>query len=75
MPVDPTLPVTQAPGSANQGGRTGRGDPQAEPGPGGPEPRTDPDFRRMLTWVFAALLLTVLFAILVVEITLRWFGP
>jgi hypothetical protein len=29
----------------------------------------------MLKWVFGALILTVLFAILVVEITLRWFGP
>jgi len=27
----------------------------------------------MLTWVFTALLVTVLFAILVVELTLRWF--
>jgi hypothetical protein len=75
MPVDPTLPVTRAPGSANQTGQTGRGDPQAESGPRGPEPRIDPDFRRMLKWVFGALVLTVLFAILVVEITLRWFGP
>jgi hypothetical protein len=67
--------VTQAPGSANQSGRTERGDPQAESGPRLPEPGFDPDLRRMLTWVFGALVLTVLFAILVVEITLRWFGP
>jgi len=29
----------------------------------------------MLKLVVGALILTVLFAILVVEITLRWFGP
>ncbi len=28
----------------------------------------------MMTWVFGALILTVLFAILVVELTMRWFG-
>jgi hypothetical protein len=33
---------------------------------------TDPGLRRMLKWVFAALILTVLFAVLVVELTLRW---
>jgi len=27
----------------------------------------------MLTWVFTALVVSVLFAILVVELTLRWF--
>jgi hypothetical protein len=36
-------------------------------------PPPDQGLRRMLTWVFAALGLTVLFAILVVELTLRWF--
>jgi hypothetical protein len=34
----------------------------------------DPGLRRMLIWVFGALILTVLAAILVVEFTLRWFG-
>jgi hypothetical protein len=34
----------------------------------------DPDLRRMMKWVFAALILTVAAAILVVEVTLRWFG-
>jgi hypothetical protein len=33
----------------------------------------DPGLRRMLKWVFGALILTVLFAVLVVELTLRWF--
>jgi hypothetical protein len=37
-----------------------------------PSPRPDQGLRRMLTWVFVALGLTVLFAILVVELTLRW---
>jgi hypothetical protein len=74
MMPDPTSPVTPAPGSANENARTGRGDPHAESEPRGPEPAIDPDLRRMLKWVFGALILTVLFAILVVEITLRWFG-
>lgn len=39
-----------------------------------PPPAVDRGLRRMLTWVFAALVLTVLFAFLVVEITLRVFG-
>ena len=34
----------------------------------------DPGLRRMMKWVFGALVLTVLLAILVVEFTLRWFG-
>jgi hypothetical protein len=34
----------------------------------------DPDLRRMMKWVFGALILTVAVAILVVEMTLRWFG-
>jgi hypothetical protein len=34
----------------------------------------DPDLRRVMKWVFAALILTVAAAILVVEFTLRWFG-
>jgi hypothetical protein len=33
----------------------------------------DTGLRRMLTWVFAALAATVLFAVVVVELTLRWF--
>jgi hypothetical protein len=40
---------------------------------------TDPDapvldkgLRRMLTWVFIALILTVLFGAIVVELTIRW---
>ena len=38
------------------------------------QPAADPGLRRMLIWVFGALILTVLAAILVVEFTLRWFG-
>jgi hypothetical protein len=34
----------------------------------------DPDLGRMLKWVFVALIVTVAVAILVVEVTLRWFG-
>ena len=34
----------------------------------------DPDLRRMIKWVFVALILTVAVAILVVEVTLRSFG-
>lgn len=34
----------------------------------------DPGLRRMMKWVFGALILTVAVAILVVEMTLRWFG-
>jgi hypothetical protein len=34
----------------------------------------DSGLRRMMIWVFGALIVTVLFAILVVEFTLRWFG-
>ncbi len=34
----------------------------------------DPDLRRMIKWVVVALILTVAVAILVVEVTLRWFG-
>ena len=40
-----------------------------------PQPSpADSGLRRMLIWVFAALILTVVAAILVVEFTLRWFG-
>jgi hypothetical protein len=38
-----------------------------------PEP-ADSGLRKMMIWVFAALLVTVVAAILVVEFTLRWFG-
>jgi hypothetical protein len=42
------------------------------------DPRTqsnaDPGLRRMMKWVFGALVLTVLLAVLVVEFTLHWFG-
>lgn len=34
---------------------------------------SDKGLQKMLMWVFTALGLTVLFAILVVELTLRWF--
>ena len=34
----------------------------------------DPDFRRMMKWVAIALVVTVALALVVVELTLRWFG-
>jgi hypothetical protein len=37
-------------------------------------PPADTGLRRLMIWVFGALILTVLFAILVVEVTLRYFG-
>jgi hypothetical protein len=36
---------------------------------------SDPDFRRMVKWVAITLLLTLALAIVVVEVTIRWFGP
>lgn len=48
--------------------------PAPQPAPPRAVPAGDPGLRRMLTWVFVALILTVLFAVIVVEITLRWFG-
>ncbi len=75
MPADPTPLVTPAPDSANENGKTGSAGPRVDPRSRGPEPIIDPGLRRMLKWVFAALILTVLFAIAVVEVTLRWFGP
>lgn len=36
--------------------------------------QADPGLRRMMKWVFGALVLTVLLAVLVVEFTLHWFG-
>jgi hypothetical protein len=38
------------------------------------ERTTDPGLRRMMIWVFVALIATVLAAVLAVELTLRWFG-
>jgi len=73
MPGEPISPVTPAPESANPVESATRGS-QPEPGPRGPAPGVDPGLRRMLKWVFGALILTVIFAILVVEVTLRWFG-
>ena len=73
MPADPTSPAGSE--SANPKVKTGSGDPEPESPPRGSEPSRDPGLRRLLKWVVGALILTVLFAILVVEITLRWFGP
>ena len=39
-----------------------------------PSPDADKGLRRMLTWVFVVLVLTVLFALLAVEFTIRWFA-
>lgn len=39
-----------------------------------PKQVPDPSLRRMMRWVFGALIATVVLAILVVELTLRWFG-
>ncbi len=75
MPADPPSRVTPAPDSANENEKTKSAGPKVDPGQRGPEPGSDPDLRRMLKWVFGALILTVLFAIVVVEVTLRWFGP
>lgn len=37
-------------------------------------PGSDEGLRRMLKWVFVVLIVTVLFAVVVVEVTLRWFS-
>jgi hypothetical protein len=37
------------------------------------QPPTDRGLRIMLKWVFGALIVTVLFGMLIVELTLRWF--
>ena len=37
-------------------------------------PPADEGLRRMLKWVFVVLILTVLFAVVVVEFTIRWFA-
>jgi hypothetical protein len=39
-----------------------------------PPAGADPDWRRMMKWVFVALVLSVLLAVLAVELTMRWFG-
>lgn len=39
-----------------------------------PKQAADPGLRRMMAWVFGVLIATVALAILVVELTLRWFG-
>jgi hypothetical protein len=38
------------------------------------KPPADTGLRRLMIWVFGALIVTVVFAILVVEFTLRYFG-
>ena len=38
------------------------------------EPATDPDFRRMVKWVFIALVAVLALAAVVIAATLRWFG-
>jgi hypothetical protein len=42
--------------------------------PSGDHREPDNGLRRMLTWVLVALVLTVVVAIIAVELTLRWFG-
>jgi hypothetical protein len=44
---------------------------------GSPEQNGPPDrgLNTMLKWVFGALIISVLFGIIVVELTLRWFRP
>jgi hypothetical protein len=55
---------------------TGGGGADTEPARPSPAAgMVDPGLRRLMKWVLAALVLTVLFAILVVELTLRWFKP
>jgi len=36
---------------------------------------TDPDYRRMMTWVAIALVGTVIAALVIVEIVMRRYGP
>jgi hypothetical protein len=55
---------TEAPGPIAS--RDASDDPQQRPS-------TDRGLRIMLKWVFGALILTVLFGMLVVELTMRWF--
>jgi hypothetical protein len=56
-------------------GAISHGGAEAESARPSPATGVDPGLRRLMTWVFAALVLTLLFAILVVELTLRWFRP
>ena len=35
-------------------------------------PQSDPGLRRLLTWVFVVLIVTLVFAAVVVELTLHW---
>ena len=44
----------------------------ADKGETSPEP--DTGLRRMMTWVVIALIATLVFAAVVVELTLRWFS-
>jgi hypothetical protein len=37
-------------------------------------PQSDTGLRRLLTWVFVVLIVTLVFAAVVVELTLRWLG-
>ena len=60
MPGASTMPMLRA--------------PLMPPDPNSP-PIEDPGLRRMMKWVFIALVAVVALAILVVEVTLRWFGP
>jgi hypothetical protein len=39
-----------------------------------PASSDDTDYRRMMKWVFIALIAVLAFALVVVELTLRWFG-
>jgi hypothetical protein len=39
------------------------------------EPASDPGLRRMMKWVFIALIAVLALAIVVVETLLRWLGP
>ena len=54
----------------SRGDETDRTNPRSD----NPEqPSTDRGLSIMLKWVFGALILTALFGMLVVELTLRWF--
>ena len=46
--------------------------PEKEPTPQSAPP--DSGLRRMMIWVFVALILTLAAAVVAVEFTLRWFG-
>jgi hypothetical protein len=38
------------------------------------QPASDPGLRRMMKWVFIMLIVVVVFAFVIVAITLRWLG-